>query len=126
MSLQRKTCTLLVLACTAGSALAALSIWTGAGDDSNWTTCQNWLLFSEEFPCYPSSTADDALIPFTAGGYDVDLTGATIGDLIINGTTRFGAEIAEPQLTVTGTVTILGASGGTELTIGEGARIETD
>lgn len=125
MSLHRKTCTLMALICTTGAAMG-VSIWTGGATEPAWSDCANWLLDFEGDPCYPHAAVHDVLIPFTDAGYDVDLTGATIGDLILAGTVRFGAEIAQPQLTVTGTVTISGAAGGTELTIGEGARIETE
>ena len=47
-----------LLACTAN---ATTYVWTGAGEDDNWTTSENW----EPATGYPSATADTAL--FTNG-----------------------------------------------------------
>ncbi len=47
-----------MLACTAN---ATTYVWTGAGEDGNWTTSENW----EPATGYPSATADTAL--FTNG-----------------------------------------------------------
>ena len=74
---------------SAGLMMGANFVWDGGGVNSLWSTVQNWDCLTE--PCaYPDGTNDNAKIPFTSGGYTVDLITEQIGTLTIEGDVDFG------------------------------------
>jgi hypothetical protein len=109
---------------TCAAALAANFTWSGAGSDDDWDTCNNWVVLFPQTPCYPDDTltTDDATIPYTGGGHDVNLITETMDDLTILGTVRFGTAGGSPTLTVD-TIVISGGSSGSVVTM-TGATIK--
>ena len=78
------------VACTAALGLAASFTWVGQGQDDRWDTCDNWAAVGIPPQCYPSTDSDDATIPYTEGGWMVDLIDIDrIDDFVIGGSVEF-------------------------------------
>jgi len=90
----------LAVACTAAVGLATTYQWIGQGEDDNWDTCDNWAMTGMGEECYPSTEADDGWIPYTEGGWTVNLINVgPIDDLTVAGSVRF--EALQPSTPVT-------------------------
>lgn len=79
--------------------LGAAFVWDGGGANDTWSTVENWDCPNEPAG-YPDDTGDDATIPFTSGGYLVDLTTESINDLTIEGNVDFDTAGGATTLTV--------------------------
>lgn len=108
---------LIAIACV--SLCAALGVgatfwWLGLVGPA-WTACQNWGA-SAEIPgmgCYPSTSSDDAMIPWRTDGWNINLVTTEIDDLSVYASVNFGAEEAgTPTLTVDSLVISTRDSGG--------------
>jgi hypothetical protein len=87
------------VACTAAVALAGTYRWIGEGQDHDWDTCDNWTILGLGEECYPSTQADDATIPYVAGGWTVNLINVDrMDDLTIAGDVTF--QPAQPSVPV--------------------------
>lgn len=60
--------------------------WTGNGGNTKWDTPGNW-----SYPSggSPDDCADDATLPYTSGGWDIQLVTVQIDDLIVESSVDF-------------------------------------
>lgn len=69
---------------------AAQFVWKGAGSSPNvWNDCDNWAYTGSPSECYPSEGADEVLIPWNAGGWDVYLVDGEIGEMTVESSVDF-------------------------------------
>lgn len=121
----RKSMMLGLAAACAASAWAATFSWTAHGADDDWDTCGNWVVIGGG--CSPDDGNDDATVPYTSGGWTINLVQATMDDLTINGSVTFGNAGGTPELTVDSlTIGATNAETVLDLTGGGGASIKTD
>jgi len=96
------------VACTAALGLAATFTWVGQGEDDRWDTCDNWATVGIPLQCYPSTSSDDATIPYAVGGWTVSLIDIGIDDFVIGGSVEFtpadpnGVTLVADSLTIAG------------------------
>ena len=124
MRVRTLTLKLLALACTA-TCMGATFTWTAGGADDDWDNTDNWFA-TGCLDCYPDDTNDDATIPYTAGGYTVDLVTESIDDFAIAGSVDFySASGGVPQTLTVQSLSIGAASAETVITI-SGATISVE
>ncbi len=119
------TLKLLGMACAA-LCLGATFTWTGEGLDYDWDTCDNWAAVGIPPQCYPSTESDDAAIPYTEGGWTINLIEEQIEDLTIQGSVDFYPASTPALRTLwVESLTIDAGSADTVVTISSDARITT-
>ena len=121
------TLRLLGMACAA-LCLAASFTWVGQGEDEDydWDTCDNWAAVGIPPQCYPSTESDDATIPYTEGGWTINLIDEQIEDLTIEGSVDFyPASTPGLRRLQVESLTIDAGSADTVVTISSDAKITT-
>jgi hypothetical protein len=97
--------------------------WTGNGANDSFTESCNWY----DLPCdgeyaSPSSTFDDATVPYNASGWTIVLSSLTINSLTIESSVDF---TGSATLTLDAKLYIDADSGDIEITFGASSEITT-
>ena len=114
---------MLALGCLATLGLADTFTWTGGGNDDYWDNGDNWESIGGG--SYPDDTNDDAIIPYTANGWAVELITEEIDDLSINASVGLSPVGTSATLTVD-SLTIGASNAESVITISGSAEIKVE